>query len=190
MKKFIFLLLLFVTACSEKNHIEIKRNNVETKEKHVFTEQEITLGEAQTNIIDSGKNRVSNIKTACSAISGKKLYPGEEFSFNNATGKRNYANGYKDAPIISDGEKSYGVGGGVCQVSTTIYMAAQNANLKISEHHNHSTTVAYASSGNDATVVFGIKDMKFINNTKNTIYIYVWTDSATVHSKIIVKTIV
>ena len=86
-----------------------------------------------------------------------------------------------------NGEKSYGIGGGVCQVSTTIYMAALNAGLEITEHHNHSEPVAYASEGMDATVVFGVKDFKFKNTTSKDLYIYVWVSEEKVFSKILKK---
>ena len=145
------------------------------------------MAEARTNIIDTGKNRVNNILTACRKISGMKLAPGAEFSFNKITGKKTEKNGYKTAPVLVDGEKSYGTGGGVCQVSTTIYMAALSGGFEITEHHNHSENVAYAPQGMDATVVYGVKDFKFKNNYDRDIYIYVWVEGDKVISKIVEK---
>ena len=189
MKKIFLLLLVFLTACSTvENDISSQKARA-LRQNQKYEEIEITLGEATTKIIDTGENRVSNIKKACESVSGSMLYPGKEFSFNNTTGPRSRENGYKNAPVIVDGEKSYGTGGGVCQVSTTIYMAALNANLPITEHYNHSEAVMYAPDGNDATVVYGAKDFKFKNNTENTLYIYVWTNKDRVISKIVQKTV-
>ena len=194
MKIFICLILLLLSACVQKKEISQKNFSFEQMNKSItkeirIVEVEKTLGEAATTIIDTGKNRMNNIYIACKSVSGKKLLPGEEFSFNESTGPRSSYRGYKDAPVILNGEKSYGVGGGVCQVSTTIYMAAQNASLKITQRHVHSEEVAYAPNHTDATVVFGEKDLKFKNNTDDTIYIYTWVDGGKVFSKIIKKDI-
>ncbi len=194
MKIFIYLILLLLTGCAQKEEISEEKISFEQMNKTITKEIKIievekTLGEAVTKIIDTGKNRMNNIFLACRSVSGKKLLPGEEFSFNKATGPRSKSRGYKDAPVIFNGEKSYGVGGGVCQVSTTIYMAAKNASLKITERHIHSEEVAYAPNHTDATVVYGEKDLKFKNNTDDTIYIYTWVEDGKVFSKIIKKDI-
>ena len=178
MKIFICVILLLLSACVQKKEISEEKISFEQMKKTITKEVKIievekTLGEAVTKIIDTGENRVNNIFLACTSVSGKRLLPGEEFSFNKATGPRSKSRGYKDAPVIFNGEKSYGVGGGVCQVSTTIYMAARNASLKITERHIHSEEVAYAPNHTDATVVYGEKDLKFKNNTDDAIYIYV-----------------
>lgn len=196
MKILIIIFILIITGCSfEKKQTPIPNNqnlnlsDGSSKKIKSYQEKEITLGEAYTNIIDAGKNRVSNINLACSAISSMALYPDEEFSFNDVTGEKTTRRGYKEAPIIIDGEKSYGIGGGVCQVSTTIYQAAKSAGFEITEHHNHSESVAYAPNKTDATVVFGYKDLKFKNNTDETIYIYTWIQDNKVFAKIIKKSI-
>ena len=196
MKIILIIMIILLTACSPQNktndNSENKTtNNVRGNEiKHpIIFESEKALGEAVTDIIDRGENRVSNIVMACNKISGKKLMPDEEFSFNNLTGKKTEKNGYKYAPVIVDGEKSYGIGGGVCQVSSTIYMAAVNSGLQITEHYNHSEPVAYAPDGMDATVVYGYKDFKFRNNTDKLLYIYTWVEQEKVFSKIIQKSI-
>ncbi len=194
MKIFICIILLLLTACVQKKEISQEKisfeqmNKTITKEINII-EVEKTLGEAVTKIIDTGRNRMNNIYLACKSVSGKELSPGEEFSFNKATGPRSKSRGYKDAPVILNGEKSYGVGGGVCQVSTTIYMAVKNASLKITERHIHSEEVAYAPNHTDATVVYGEKDLRFKNNTDDTIYIYTWVEKGKVFSKIIKKDI-
>ncbi len=188
MKKCIIFLVLLLCSCSSPN----KQNKIEKKPQtqgvtRKIIIEEITLAEATTNIIDKGENRVNNILLACQKISGIKISSGEEFSFNKITGRKTAKNGYKTAPILVDGEKSYGIGGGVCQVSTTIYMAAISGGFKIAEHHNHSESVAYAPKGMDATVVYGVKDFRFINNTENDIYIYTWVENKKVYAKIVKK---
>ncbi len=186
LKKYIIFLVLLLCSCSAPN----KQDKVEPQIQGVTRKinmQEITVAEASTNIIDKGENRVNNILLACQKISGIKLSPGEEFSFNRITGRKTVSNGYKTAPILVDGEKSYGMGGGVCQVSTTIYMTAKSGGFEITEHHNHSESVAYAPKGMDATVVYGVKDFKFRNNSDDDIYIFVWVDGDRVISKIVIK---
>ncbi len=188
MKKCIIFLVLLLCSCSApKKQNEIKKEPQTREVTRKITVQEITLTEATTDIIDKGENRVNNILLACQKISGIKISPGEEFSFNKITGRKTAKNGYKTAPILVDGEKSYGIGGGVCQVSTTIYMAAISGGFKITEHHNHSENVAYAPKGMDATVVYGVKDFRFINNTEDDIYIYTWVENEKVYAKIVKK---
>ena len=191
MKIILFLTVVFMLAgCGSETPKKISDKETNHNEKieraPTITEKEVTVGEAFTKIIDSGINRVNNINVACKSINSMSLAPGEEFSFNKTVGERNKKRGYKDAPIIFHGEKSYGVGGGVCQVSSTLYMAAINAGLEITERHTHSESVAYAP-GTDATVVYGEKDMRFKNNTDETIYIYTWVQDEKVYAKIIKK---
>lgn len=188
MKKYIIFLALILCSCSAPNN----QNTIEKESQaqgvtRKITVHEITVAEANTDIIDKGENRVNNILLACQKISGIKLAPGEEFSFNKITGRKTAKNGYKTAPVLVDGEKSSGIGGGVCQVSTTIYMAVKSGGFEITEHHNHSESVAYAPKGMDATVVYGVKDFKFRNNSAENIYIFVWVDGDRVISKIIKK---
>lgn len=184
--KIICLILTFLlSACSAYKKPEEKYVAEPHKREVIY--REVSIGEAVTKIIDNGKNRVSNILLACDRISGIKLSVGDEFSFNEITGRKTSKNGYKSAPVLVDGEKSYGIGGGVCQVSTTIYMAAKDAGLKITEHHNHSESVAYAPLGMDATVVYGVKDFRFVNDTTDDIYIYTWVENGQLFAKIVVK---
>ncbi len=145
------------------------------------------LAQAQTQLLDASAPRVQNISLACDAINGTVLEPGESFSFNDAVGHRTEENGYTDAPVIVNGHSEQGCGGGVCQVSTTLYMAAADSGMTIDEHHTHSKSVPYASEGRDATVVFGEKDLKFTNETDTPVTVYVWTDGSDVFSKITKK---
>jgi len=193
MKIILIILMIILTGCNKDESI-IKKTSENPLKNNFFNQKrmqiiETVVGEASTQIIDNGKNRVNNINIACSKINGLKLGSGDVFSFNQITGKKNKENGYKNAPILVNGEKSYGMGGGVCQVSTTIYMAAKKGGLKIAEHHSHTKPVSYVPKGMDATVVYGVKDLKIKNNTKETLYIYTWVEGQKVFAKIIKKSI-
>lgn len=188
MKKCIIFLVLLLCSCSAPKKQIGSENKPQTREvTRKITVHEISVVEATTDIIDKGENRINNILLACQKISGIKLSAGEEFSFNKTTGRKTAKNGYKTAPVLVDGEKSYGIGGGVCQVSTTIYMAVKSGGFEITEHHNHSESVAYAPEGMDATVVYGFKDFRFRNNTEDDIYLYTWVENGKVYTKIVKK---
>jgi vancomycin resistance protein YoaR len=109
-------------------------------------------------------SRTSNIQNASSKINGIVLAPGERFSFNELVGRRTLKNGFKLAPVYKDGKHDIGVGGGICQVSTTLYNAALFADLKIVRRQNHSMPVAYVPVGRDATVDYGAIDLVIENN--------------------------
>jgi len=123
-----------------------------------------TLGSFSTRYDASNKNRSTNVELACEAIDGKILLPGETFSFNGVVGPRSKSKGYLLAGAYSAGELVESYGGGVCQVSTTIYNAALYANLEIVERYNHSLMVSYVNAGRDATVSYGSRDFKFKNS--------------------------
>ena len=101
--------------------------------------------------------------------------PNQEFSFNDVVGIRSEENGYKTAKIILNGEYSEGVGGGVCQVSTTLYNCALVSGLKITEHHRHSLNVGYIEPSFDAMVNSYTSDLKFVNTTAKNVYILSYT---------------
>lgn len=123
------------------------------------------LAEAVTYFNSAQINRSQNILLAAGALHGLLVLPGEEFSFNRAVGQRTAARGYLPAPMFNEGETVSGLGGGVCQVSTTVYQAALQAGLAITERHPHTLPVTYAKPGADATVVWGHKDLRWQNNT-------------------------
>jgi vancomycin resistance protein YoaR len=93
------------------------------------------------------------------------LGPGHEFSFNDIVGERTAARGYQLAHIYNNGEVIDGIGGGICQVSSTLYNAILYTSLEVTERHNHQFTVSYVPYGQDATVSYGYVDFKFRNNT-------------------------
>ena len=124
------------------------------------------LVEKSTKLTNPGLiSRTSNVQLAASFVDGIILGPGDEFSYNDAVGERTVARGFREAKIFSRGEIVDGVGGGICQVSSTIYMAAVYADLEITNRVNHSFTVDYTKLGEDATVYWGSIDFKFKNNT-------------------------
>ncbi len=116
-------------------------------------------------------SRSSNVKLAAKKVNGTVLNSGDIFSFNKVVGKRSYENGFKDAKIFLSDKVVDGTGGGICQVSSTIYPAVLYSDLKIVERRNHNFVVSYAKSGIDATVVYGSIDFKFQNNMQNPIKI-------------------
>lgn len=188
---------LILTACGERTaspEEPLRRQiSAETEERPQEAQvqpqppADVLIGQAETPLLDDSASRVENINLACGAINGVVIYPGGSFSFNETVGRRTEANGYGDAPVLVNGHKEDGCGGGVCQVSSTLYMAALEAGLQIDERHPHSHGVGYAPEGKDATVVFGEKDLAFTNNTDKIITLGVWTDGVSVFSQITQK---
>lgn len=120
-----------------------------------------------TTRYDAGNvGRTTNLRIATEKLNGYVLQPGETFSYNKALGKRTVENGYKEAAIYANGGVVNGIGGGICQISTTLYNAVLEANLEIVERHNHSFVTSYSDPGIDATVVYGALDFKFKNTRK------------------------
>jgi vancomycin resistance protein YoaR len=121
-------------------------------------------------------DRSHNLKMAASLINNMVIKPGSEFSFNQVVGPRTYELGYRDALIINGGKFEPGLGGGICQVSSTLYNACLLAGLEITERHNHALAVAYVPVGLDATVAYRLQDFRFVNNTDSPIYIHSMAD--------------
>lgn len=124
-----------------------------------------------TGFYGSIKERIHNIKRATSSVNQMTIYPNTEFSFNKTVGVRNEENGYQNAKVIVDGQYVDGLGGGVCQVSTTLYNVALLADLKITEYHQHTLAVSYIEKSFDAMVSYGFADLKIQNNLKWPIFI-------------------
>ncbi|HHU90516.1 MAG TPA: hypothetical protein GXZ22_05610 [Clostridiaceae bacterium] len=121
---------------------------------------------------ENNYNRSINIRLAAESIDGTLLLPGEEFSFNKVVGPRTAQRGYKTAHIFVAGQIQDGTGGGVCQVSTTLYNAVLRANLEVRERHNHMFTVGYVPLGHDAAVSYGYADLVFTNTTAHPLQIF------------------
>ena len=110
------------------------------------------------------RDRTTNLQLAANKINGTVLMPGETFSYNQVVGERTIAAGYKEAPIYVSGEVVDGLGGGICQITSTLYNAVLYANLEIVERSNHQFVPSYVTASRDATVVYGSIDFKFKNN--------------------------
>ncbi len=156
---------------NEKNLI-IQTTKIIPKESCVdLMAKTVKRGEFKTYFGSSKEERKENIKLAIKTIDGTVLKPGEEFSFNNKTGERSEKNGYKKANVISGGIYIESTGGGVCQVSTTLYNACLRAGLEITEIHPHSLSVGYVDPGFDAMVNMGSSDFRFKNSTDEDVII-------------------
>ena len=139
-------------------------------------QDQYTLRSSYYTIINSTseENRNANIARACELINGKVLNPGATFSFNGAVGERTMENGFFSAPEYANGEHVTGIGGGVCQVSSTVYLAALTSGLQITNRAAHSMKVNYTEYSLDATVywAYGRKvDLTFKNTTDSTLYL-------------------
>ena len=108
-------------------------------------------------------NRTNNLELACEKINDKIVLAGETFSYNKTLGARTIADGYKEAKVYENGEVVDGIGGGICQVSSTLYNSVLMANMEIIERKNHQFVTSYTPAGRDATVVYGQTDFKFKN---------------------------
>ncbi|SEO93401.1 VanW family protein [Paenibacillus sp. OV219] len=125
--------------------------------------KEKPIGQYATYFNVRNKNRSQNILLAAKAINNTVIFPGETFSFNKVVGKRTKEKGYLDAPIIVRGELSEGIGGGICQVSSTLFNASDRAGLHIVKRYSHSRNVPYVGPGRDATVSWDGPDFVFQN---------------------------
>lgn len=135
---------------------------------HIKTQQ---IGQYITYFNSKNKSRSNNIELASKALDSHVVFPGETFSFNQVVGNRTIAKGYMRAPIIVRGELSEGIGGGICQVSSTLFNAVDRAGLKIVQRYSHSKRVPYVPSGRDATVSWYGPDFQFKNQYNQPILI-------------------
>lgn len=154
----------------EKNilvNLEIQDYKNKKSAKELFSEKSCF----STNFSSSSEERKNNIRLALKSLDGVVIEEGEVFSFNKITGVRNEQSGYSQAKIISNGTFVMGFGGGVCQVSTTLYNACLLSDLEIIESTSHSLPVSYVEPSFDAMVSFGSSDLKVRNNSGGKIII-------------------
>jgi vancomycin resistance protein YoaR len=137
-----------------------------------------------THFRASESNRAHNIRLACRAIDGTILLPGDVFSYNETVGHRTRRAGFRIAPQIVDGELVPGIGGGVCQVSTTVYNAALLADMQIVRRNHHQFPVHYVPAGRDATVADGALDMRFRNRLSRPVALHVTADGSRVVARV------
>lgn len=123
----------------------------------------MALASFSTTLIGSSPERTANLRLAAAALDGLELAPGEELSFNRQVGPRSLERGYQRAPVILRETRQLQLGGGVCQVATTLFDAALLAGLSTVERWRHSTPVDYVALGEDATIAWGAKDLRLRN---------------------------
>ena len=167
-----------VEAPVQETEAEIKLADIEGKiiRRSVF----------ETSFASSDANRSFNVTRATNAINGVVVKPGETFSMNDTIGPRTYSGGWKPASAIINGgaDKEMQAGGGVCQVSTTLYNAVAKADLEIVYRRNHSSKVGYVDAGLDATINTGTIDFTWKNNTNSDIFIVASAEGKRVHIEI------
>ncbi len=129
------------------------------------------VASTKTSAKSSSSNRLTNLRLACEALNGLRLEPGETFSFNETLGKRTADKGYKQAPAVSGGAHTMQIGGGICQVATTLFNSVAKAGLKIVKRYPHTIPSTYVARGLDATVNWPNQDFKFKNDTDYPIYL-------------------
>lgn len=152
----------------------------------VTSKKETEIANFSTKIYNKDKDRQNNITITCKSLTTTEVAPGETFSFGNIVGKATHAKGYEEADIYVDGKKEQGLGGGNCQVSTTLYNAVlQVPELEVVERHEHSGHVPYIQKGKDAAVSYGAYDFKFKNNTNGVIRIMMENTAENITAKLI-----
>lgn len=132
---------------------------------------------AYTTSTKGTKERLSNIDLACKSINGYVLMPGQTFSFNEVVGQRTIEKGYKEAGAMLKGQLVPDVGGGICQVSTTLYNAVVRADVEVTKRNNHAWPISYISIGEDAAVNWPNLDLTFRNNKNSPIFILMYYNS-------------
>lgn len=148
-------------------------------------QKEAVIASFSTEILDTTPERVHNIDLAIKAVDGITINQGEVFSFNQAVGERTEQRGYKKANVMVNGEYVKDYGGGVCQVSTTIYNAVKIGGFKVVEHHTHKHPVAYVSAGDDAAVNYPDLDFKFKNDKNMSIVLKIIRHNGNVEVNIV-----
>ena len=179
--------LLAMAQSGEYADAEIPVEALEAKVTLADIQQQVVLrASSKTSFNKSPYNRgtrVYNIKKAVGLINGTVLQPGEVFSTNDTLGHRTYGGGWKPAPAIVQGRTEDQAGGGVCQVSTTMYLSVLKADLEIVYRQAHSGRLSYVDGGLDATIDSGRIDFQWKNNTNAPVYIFAWVDDSdkTIH---------
>ncbi|WP_130616566.1 VanW family protein [Cohnella abietis] len=155
------------------SNLEVPQNKVYPKVDSELLEsvKEKPIGQYTTYFNSNNKNRAHNILLAAQAINNQFVFPGESFSFNQVVGNRTEQKGYLRAKIIVRGEISEGIGGGICQTSSTLYNAVDRAGLQIVQRYSHSRRVPYVPPGRDATVSWYGPDFVFQNKYNQPILI-------------------
>lgn len=161
-------------------------NSTNTNSTNPVAQNEAEIATFSTKIHNKDPKRQNNVTITCNTLNSKKISAGDIFSFCDIVGKATIEKGYQEADIFVNGEKKQGLGGGNCQVSTTLYNAVlQVPELEVLERHQHSAHVPYIKDGKDAAVSYGAYDFKFKNNTANTIKIVMENTENDITAKIL-----
>lgn len=160
--------------------------NTEVEENKNTSPKETPMASFSTVIGDNSSGRLTNIRITCSIINGTIINPNETFSFNEIVGKPTAERGYQEAKIIVDHKTETGIGGGNCQVSSTLYNAVlATGSLTVVERSEHGKEVGYVPKGKDAAVSYGSLDFKFKNTTNHKIKINISTDDKNITATIL-----
>lgn len=171
---------------AERSSADTNQNVNEKNNSVTIEKKETEIASFSTKIYNKDEERQNNIGITCKTLSTKEVQPGETFSFCDTVGKATHAKGYEEADIYVDGKKEQGLGGGNCQVSTTLYNAVLKVpELEVIERHKHSGKVPYVQSGKDAAVAYGAYDFKFKNNTNNVIKIVMENTKENITAKLV-----
>jgi vancomycin resistance protein YoaR len=172
--------------------VEAKRTTAEAKAMNISG-----LVASYQTFYGGDPNRIHNVQLVSHLVDKHVIAPGETFSFNGATGARTEDKGFREAPVIINGELKTGLGGGVCQVSTTVFNAAYEAGLPIVSRTNHALYISHYPQGRDATVNYPDTDLKFTNDTGHWLLLRTWVGSSSltvalygtpVHRKVVSET--
>ena len=174
-------------STNTKNTVNITESTqgIEEAQKNQTTEEQIAT--FSTKIYSNDPARQNNILITCNTLNGTVVKKGETFSFCDIVGQATSSKGYQEADIFDkDGNKKKGLGGGNCQISTTLYNAVLTIpSLVVTERHAHSNLVPYIEKGKDAAIAYGSYDFKFKNNSENDIKILTSTDGTSVTTTIL-----
>lgn len=149
----------------------------------------VLAGSCTTSLKGSSKNRITNVTVAASRLNGLVIQPGQAVSISTAILPRTAENGYKMAGVYSGGKTIQGIGGGICQVSSTVYNAVMNAGLTVMQRYPHSMPVHYLPLGQDAAISAGTKDMIFMNSYDTPILMTTACDGSTVSVSVFVQAV-
>ena len=171
---------------AQRSSTNIPSNSTNTNIANPVSKKETEIATFSTKIHNKDPKRQNNLTITCNTLNSKEISAGETFSFCDIVGKATIEKGYQEADIFVNGEKKQGLGGGNCQVSTTLYNAVlQVPELEVLERHQHSAHVPYIKDGKDAAVSYGAYDFKFKNNTENTIKIEMENTENNITAKIL-----
>ncbi|MCL2399255.1 MAG: VanW family protein [Defluviitaleaceae bacterium] len=164
------IILIIAAGCADRVS-DVVETDLASLDMELLTISE-ELGAFSTKFDPSENGRTINIELASDSINQTIVQSGEEFSYNKTIGPTTEKNGYQLAMIYVGGKKDEGFGGGVCQVSSTLYNAAANAGMTVTERHDHSLPVTYVEAGKEAATSYGVKDLRFINELSHPVIIH------------------